>query len=87
MSYHSRFMSEILDEMDRDGALASFYDQYRGDGRGSAAYHPLMMVKVLVYGYGVGITSSSRIAQALEGSGSGERITMMEVREPLSPHP
>ncbi len=62
----ARFVSEILEEMDRDGTLASFYDQYREDGWGSAAYHPLMMVKVLVYGYSVGMTSSRRLAQALE---------------------
>ena len=62
----ARFVSEILEEMDRDGTLATFYAQYREDGWGSAAYHPLMMVKVLVYGYSVGLTSSRRIAQALE---------------------
>jgi transposase len=62
----ARFVSEILEELDREGTLASFYDQYREDGWGSAAYHPLMMVKVLVYGYSVGITSSRRLAQALE---------------------
>jgi transposase len=59
-------VSEILEALDRDGTLAPFYDQYREDGWGSAAYHPLMMVKVLVYGYSVGITSSRRLAQALE---------------------
>jgi len=62
----ARFVSDILEEMDRDGTLASFYAQYREDGWGSAAYHPLMMVKILVYGYSVGITSSRRLAQALE---------------------
>lgn len=65
----ARFVSEILEELDREGALTSFYDQYREDGWGSAAYHPLMMVKVVVYGYSVGITSSRRIAQALDGIG------------------
>ena len=62
----ARFVSELLEELDREGALAAFYDQYREDGWGSAAYHPLMMVKVLVYGYSIGITSSRRLAQALE---------------------
>jgi transposase len=62
----ARFVSELLEELDREGALAAVYDQYREDGWGSAAYHPLMMVKVLVYGYSIGITSSRRLAQALE---------------------
>jgi len=62
----ARFVSEILEEMNREDALVSFYDQYRENGWGSAAYHPLMMVKILVYGYSVGITSSRRMAQALE---------------------
>lgn len=62
----ARFVSELLEELDREAALAAFYDQYREDGWGSAAYHPLMMVKVLVYGYSIGITSSRRLAQALE---------------------
>lgn len=62
----ARFVSEIIEELERDGTLAPFYDQYREDGWGSAAYHPLMMIKVLVYGYSVGITSSRRLAQALE---------------------
>ena len=57
---------EILEEMERDGALTPFYDQYREDGWGSAAYHPLMMAKILVYGYSVGMTSARRPAQALD---------------------
>jgi transposase len=60
------FVSEVMDEMDGEGKLVSFYARYRGDGWGNAPYHPLMMVKILVYGYCVGVTSSRRIAQALE---------------------
>ena len=36
----------------------------RRDGRGKAAYHPLMMVRVLLYGYCLGIMSSRRIERA-----------------------
>lgn len=39
----ARFTSEVLDEMDRESALAAFYHQYREDGWGSAAYHLVMM--------------------------------------------
>ncbi len=62
----ARFVSEVMDEMDKEGKLVSIYRRYREDGWGNAPYHPLMMVKILVYGYCVGVTSSRRIAQALE---------------------
>ena len=62
----ARFVSEAMDEMDRKGKLDSFYKKYRADGWGSAAYHPLMMIKILLHGYCLGITSSRKIAQALQ---------------------
>ena len=62
----ARLVSEVMDEMNRSGKLQSFYRKYRADGWGNASYHPLMMVKVLVYGYCMGVTSSRRIAQALQ---------------------
>lgn len=61
-----RFASAILEELDREGTFAAFSDQYREDGWGSPAYHPLVMVNILGYGYSVGITSSRRLAQARE---------------------
>jgi len=36
----------------------------RRDGRGKAAYHPVMMVRLLLYSYCVGVTSSRRIERA-----------------------
>jgi transposase len=62
----SRFLSEAVDRLDRDGRLGDFYAAYREDGWGRAAYSPVMMVKVLLYGYCKGITSSRRLAEALE---------------------
>lgn len=38
------------------------YEQ--GDGRGMPPYHPVMMVKLLVYGYCTGKTSSRKIERA-----------------------
>lgn len=38
---------------------------YRDNGQGGAAYHPVMMLKVLLYAYCVGILSSRKIAQAV----------------------
>ncbi len=62
----ARFVSELTDRLADKGRLEVFYLSYRADGWGHTAYHPLMLVKVLVYGYCKGITSSRRIAQALE---------------------
>lgn len=33
---------------------------------GNPAYHPLMMVKILVYAYAIGVYSSIKIAKGLE---------------------
>lgn len=41
--------------------LAGFYEKYRVDGWGRAAYEPSMMVSVLLYAYCVGERSSRRI--------------------------
>jgi len=62
----ARFLSEAIDELDARGKLASFYAAYRADGWGAPAYHPLMMVKVLLYGYASGVTSSRRMSALLE---------------------
>ena len=62
----ARFVSEMVDQFDAEGKLENFYSDYREDGRGGAAYHPRMMVKVILYAYCCGITSSRRIAGALE---------------------
>lgn len=51
------FVIEAVDEFD----LSAFVSSYRSDGRGGAAYHPAMMVALLVYAYAVGERSSRRI--------------------------
>lgn len=54
----ARFIAEVADELD----LRSMYTAYeRKDGRGLSAYHPLMLTRVLLYAYCVGVTSSRRI--------------------------
>ncbi len=41
------------------------YTEYeRGDGRGLSAYHPLLLTRLLLYGYSIGITSSRAIEKA-----------------------
>lgn len=61
----ARFVSDMVDELDAEGELQDFYRQYRADGWGRAAYHPCMMLKVVLYGYAVGVRSSRKLAQAL----------------------
>lgn len=57
----ARFIAEVLDELD----LGSIYAHYeRKDGRGLAAYHPVMLTRVLLYAYCIGMTSSRRIEKA-----------------------
>ena len=62
----ARFVSDLIDQLHENGRLSIFYQGLREDGWGRASYHPRMMVKVLVYAYCLGITSSRRIARALE---------------------
>lgn len=60
-----RFLSDVVNEFASAGRLEGFYANYREDGWGSAAYHPVMMVKVLLYGYSMGVMSSRKIERAL----------------------
>ncbi len=59
--HRARFISDVVTEMDRS-AIYQSYDEK--DGRGQAAYHPLMRVKLLLYGYCVGVVSSRKIEAA-----------------------
>jgi len=57
----ARFMADVVNELD----LSAIYAEYeRKDGRGLSAYHPLMMTRLLLYGYCIGITSSRKIEKA-----------------------
>ncbi len=55
------FISDVVDELDLSGILRHYES---GDGRGRPPYHPLMMVKLLVYGYSIGKVSSRKLEQA-----------------------
>ena len=55
------FVSDVVDELE----LSEITARYGGESRGGPPYHPRMMVKVLLYGYCVGVASSRRIAQRL----------------------
>ena len=57
----ARLISEAVDQMD----LSGLFRAYRANGQGSAAYHPAMMTKILLYAYCMGMPSSRKIAKAL----------------------
>jgi transposase len=55
-----RIMNDVVDTLD----LSPLLNQYEGGG--APAYHPAMMLKVIIYAYSLGIYSSRRIAQELK---------------------
>ena len=57
----ARFIADVTEQLDLSEILA---DYTRRDGRGMAAYHPAMMVRVLLYGYCLGVVSSRKLERA-----------------------
>lgn len=54
----ARFIAEVTEQLD----LAKIYAGYvRRDGRGQVGYHPLLLTRLLLYGYAVGVSSSRGI--------------------------
>jgi len=52
------FVADLVPSLE----LSEFYASYeQKDGRGQAAYHPVMMVRLLIYGYCIGVVSSRQI--------------------------
>src|SRR6185437_5629522 len=57
----ARFVADVTNELD----LHQIYAEYeRSDGRGLSAYHPLLLTRLLLYGYSIGVTSSRAIEKA-----------------------
>lgn len=57
----AHFISDAVDGLD----LSAFHKRYEKDGPRNQPFHPLMMIKVLVYGYATGVFSSRKIARKL----------------------
>jgi transposase len=55
------FVSDLVDQLDMSAIMAVYEDE----DRGYPPYHPVMMTKVLVYAYCVGVFSSRRIQRRL----------------------
>jgi len=63
----ARFIADVTEQLDLSKILA---DYTRRDGRGMAAYHPMMMVRVLLYGYCLSVVSSRKLEKGdLRGCG------------------
>ena len=56
------FVLDAVEQMD----LIGFYERYRRDGWGQAAYEPSMMVSLLLYAYSLGERSSRQIERLCE---------------------
>ena len=56
------FLSDLVDQLD----LSAIRARYEQERRGGPPYHPRLMVKVLLYGYCIGVTSSRRLARHLQ---------------------
>jgi len=54
------FISDVVDKLDLS-EIVSYYDNSRG---GQAPFHPVMMTKLLLYAYCIGVPSSRRIEKS-----------------------
>ena len=55
------YISDVVESLNLSGILNPYEE---GDGRGRPPYHPVLMVKLLVYGYCTGRMSSRKLEQA-----------------------
>jgi len=59
----ARFVADVTEQLD----LSPIYATYtRKDGRGQLGYHPLLLTRLLLYGYCHGVTSSRKIERKTE---------------------
>src|SRR5438270_4534972 len=57
----ARFIADVTEQLE----LSQIYAAYdRKDGRGQEGYHPLMLTRLLLYGYCQGVVSSRKIERA-----------------------
>lgn len=58
----ARYINDIIDEID----ISEIQKVYETELRGYPPYHPRMMLKILIYGYCTGVSSSRKLAQKCE---------------------
>lgn len=64
----ARFISELLNQFSKEGRLKPFFKGTLSNRAGNSPYHPLMMLKVLIFAYCKGMTGSRKICEALHES-------------------
>lgn len=69
----ARIISDIVDSID----ISSIQSKYNGGG--STAYHPGMMLKVLIYAYSQGVYSSRRIERAVNSDTAFMYLAGMQI--------
>ncbi|MBV8515272.1 MAG: IS1182 family transposase, partial [Acidobacteria bacterium] len=57
----ARFIAEVCEQLDLSAMLKRYE---RRDGRGKTAYHPVMLTRLLLYSYAIGVRSSRQIERA-----------------------
>lgn len=60
----ARYVSSVIDELD----LSKIIAHYEQEERGQPPYHPVMMTKLVVFGYTVDVRSSRKLEKACEDS-------------------
>ena len=61
----ARFISDVVDHLWGQGRLGAFCDGRNELGAGGAAFHPVLMIKLLLYCYCQGVMSSRKIAEGV----------------------
>ncbi|AKH97477.1 transposase [Halanaeroarchaeum sulfurireducens] len=61
-----QFVSDTIDYLDDQNRLETFYPEETDENRGRPQFHPVMLLKVLVFAYAQGIRSSRKIDRLLE---------------------
>ena len=67
--------------VDNDLDLSLFESRYRNDHHGAPAYDPALLLKIVLFGYSRGITSSRKLAQACR-----ENVLFMALSADAQPH-
>lgn len=64
----ARFLSEVIDHLWDSGKLKAFREKRNKSGMGGAAFHPALMLKLLLCCYCQGVMSSRKIAQGVRSN-------------------
>ncbi|MBI5188892.1 MAG: transposase [Nitrospirae bacterium] len=78
---HGTFEYTLSYLIDDEVDISIFEDRYRNDETGAPAYDPALLLKIILYAYSRGITSSRKIAQCCR-----ENIIFMALSADTQPH-